>query len=278
MSLTTIEFSGTTGLLTDGTFYYLQIGAGPLVELSNNGAPVTVGAYGGWAPIAAQQTSTGYEVAWKLAGADQYGVWNVDSSGNFLSDAIGGNVSGTSATLESLETSFNTDLNGDGVIGVPPPPPPPSATVIESNGSMSLLTDGTDYLLEPNGGTAVKLSNGGSAIVVGQFGGWTAVAAAQTATGYEVALKQAGTGQYAIWNTDSTGAYVSTALASASGSSALLESFEASFNFDLNGDGTIGIPDSSLTLIEFVWNDKSADGRDKLFFQARQWAGGSILL
>ena len=53
---------------------------------------------------------------------------------------------------------------------------------------MSLLTDGTNYLLEPNGGAAVKLSNNGSPVVVGQFGGWIAIAAAQTATGYEVAL------------------------------------------------------------------------------------------
>ena len=35
--LTVIESSGTTTLLTDGTYYYLQIGDGPTVELSYNG-------------------------------------------------------------------------------------------------------------------------------------------------------------------------------------------------------------------------------------------------
>jgi hypothetical protein len=66
-------------------------------------------------PIGAEQTTTGYEVAWKMPG-DQYTVWNTDSSGNYISQtAI---VSGTSATLESLETSFHQDLNGDGVIGL----------------------------------------------------------------------------------------------------------------------------------------------------------------
>ena len=73
------------------------------------------------------------------------------ASGNFVSGPIG-NVSGASAALESIETSFNYDLNGDGTIGVPAP------TVIESNGSMSLMTDGVNYLLQPNGGTTVKLS------------------------------------------------------------------------------------------------------------------------
>ncbi len=53
-----------------------------------------------------------------MTGADQYTVWNTDSSGNFTSYAIG-TVSGSSSALESLETSFHQDLNGDGVIGVP---------------------------------------------------------------------------------------------------------------------------------------------------------------
>ena len=70
-----------------------------------------------WAPIGAEQTASGYEVAWKNAGADQYSVWNTDSNGNFLSNLIAP-VSGTSTALESLETSFHQDLNGDGVIGV----------------------------------------------------------------------------------------------------------------------------------------------------------------
>ena len=73
--------------------------------------------------IAAQETSTGYEVAWKLTRSNQYGVWDTDSSGNYVSDPLG-SVSGTSVALESIETNFNYDLNGDGVVGVPPPPPP----------------------------------------------------------------------------------------------------------------------------------------------------------
>jgi hypothetical protein len=78
-----------------------------------------VGEFGGWTPISAEQTASGYEVAWKVTGADAYTVWNTDSNGNFLSDTIG-IVSGSSAALKSLETSFHQNLNGDGVIGVPP--------------------------------------------------------------------------------------------------------------------------------------------------------------
>ena len=70
-------------------------------------------------PIGAEQTATGYEVAWKLTGADQYTVWNTDSNGNLVSDTLGV-VSGSSYALESLETSFQQDLNGDGTIGLAP--------------------------------------------------------------------------------------------------------------------------------------------------------------
>jgi hypothetical protein len=249
--VTVVESSGTTSLLTDGTNYFLQPAGGRAVPLSLSGAPVGAGAYGSWTPIAAQQTATGYEVAWENVGADQYGVWDTDSSGNYVSDPVG-SVSGTSATLESLETSFDYDLNGDGVIGVPPPPPP---RLIESSGTTSLLQSGNNYLLEPNGGTTVELSYGGSPAVVGEFGGWTPIAAQQTSTGYEVALELAGAtqsaNQYTIWNTDSSGNFLATVVSPVSGSNALLESYEPSFNDDLNGDGAIGFPaGSGPTVIE----------------------------
>ena len=115
-------------------------------------------------PIGAEQTASGYEVAWKVTGADQYQVWNTDNSGNFVSSAFDV-VSGTSAALQSFETSFQQDLNGDGSIGPPPPPP----TVIEGFGSTSLVEGGSNYFLDPNGGSAVELSYGGAPVVAGQF-------------------------------------------------------------------------------------------------------------
>ena len=113
-----------------------------------------------------EQTASGYEVAWKIAGADQYTVWNTDSSGNFISNIVGA-VSGTSTALESLETSFHQDLNGDGVIGVPAA----TGTVIEALGSTSLVEVGNNYYLESiSSGTGPELKYGGAAVVAGQFG------------------------------------------------------------------------------------------------------------
>ena len=210
--------------------------------------------FGGWTPIAAAQTTSGYEVAWSIPGADQYTIWYTDSSGNYLSSAFN-SASGSSTQLESFEASFNDDLNSDGTIGVPPPP---ARTVIESSGTMSLLTDGTNYFLQPNGGSAVELSYGGAPVFAGefaQFGYDAPIAAAQTASGYEVAWSIPGADQYQIWTTDSSGNEVSIPFA---GSGAQVESYEASFNDDLNGDGTIGINASPPP--QFVYEGTDANG------------------
>ena len=115
---TVIEALGSTSLVQVGSNYYLDsISSGTGPELKYAGVAVVAGQSGAWMPIGVEQTASGYEVAWKVTGADQYAVWTTDSSGNYVSStAI---VSGASATLESLEPSFHQDLNGDGVIGIP---------------------------------------------------------------------------------------------------------------------------------------------------------------
>ena len=123
---------------------------------------------------------------------------------------------------------------------------------------MSLLTDGTNYFLQPNSGSAVKLSYGGSPVFAGEFaqyGAWTPIAAAQTASGYEVAWSIPGADQYQIWLTDSSGNEVSIPFA---GSGAQVASYETSFNHDLNGDGTIGVPPPSPP--QFVYEGTDANG------------------
>ena len=260
---TVIEAFGSTSLLAEGNNYFLQPNGGSAVELSFGGAPVVAGQFdqngGNWVPIGAEQTANGYEVAWKVTGADQFTVWYTDSSGNYLSSAFN-SASGTSATLESFEPSFQQDLNGDGTIGAPASSPP---TVIEAFGSTSLLAEGSNYFLQPNGGSAVELSFGGAPVVAGQFdqngGNWVPIGAEQTANGYEVAWKVTGADQFTVWNTDSSGNYLSSAFNSASGTSATLESFEPSFQQDLNGDGTIGVPGATSSP-QFVYEGVDSNG------------------
>ena len=82
-----IEAVGSTSLVEVGNNFFLDsISSGTGPELKYGGAAVVAGQFGGWTPIGAEQTATGYEVAWKVAGADQYTIWTTDSNGNYISN------------------------------------------------------------------------------------------------------------------------------------------------------------------------------------------------
>ena len=254
---TVIESFGSTSLTEVGTNFYLYDSGGTGPSLKYQGADYVAGQFGQVAPIGAEQTASGYEVAWKVPGVDQYSVWVTDNNGNYLSNTLT-SVSETSAALQSIETSFHQDLNGDGTIGPPAPPPPPAQTVIEGFGSTSLVQNGSNYLLDPGGGSTVALSYAGAPVVAGQFGAWAPIGAEQTASGYEVAFKVTGADQYTVWDTDKSGNYVSNAFDVVSGASTALQSIETSFQQDLNGNGVIGLPDDSSP--HFVYQGVDGDG------------------
>ena len=235
---TIIQTDGSTSLVQAGNIYELNpVGGGTGPTLKYNGAAITVGQEVGWSPIGAIQTSTGYDVAWKNQASGLFTVWTTDSNGNYISNSV--NVPGNSSTLENFETLFNQDLNGDGVIGTPPPPPP---TIIQTDGSTSLVQAGNIYELNPvGGGTGPTLKYNGAAITVGQEVGWTPIGAIQTSTGYDVAWKNQASGLFTVWTTDSNGNYISNSV-NVPGNSSTLENFETLFNQDLNGDGVIGTP------------------------------------
>src|SRR5262249_55805402 len=223
---TTIEQAGSTavgkGVETDAR----GDASGPAIKFGSGA--VTGGAVGTWAPVAAEAIDGGYEVAWK-SGADQYSVWRTDSDGNMLSNPTGV-VSGESYALQSMEPSFQQDLNGDGMIG-------PLKTLIESSGSTALVQLADTYVLGGAPGPQIKFN--GALVTTGQFGDWAPIAAEAIDGGYEVALKS-GAARYSVEQTDRDGNMLSNPTGVVSGSSSALQIFEPSFHQDLNGDGTIG--------------------------------------
>ncbi|MGL4289615.1 MAG: M10 family metallopeptidase C-terminal domain-containing protein [Phreatobacter sp.] len=259
---TVIEAYGSTSLTAvSNNFFLYSGGSGPSLKYA--GTAVVAGQFGGWTPIGAEQTASGYDVAWKMTGVDQYTVWSTDSSGNYVSSLVG-TVSGASPALKALEPVFHQDLNGDGVIGIP-------ATVIEAFGSTSLTAVGNNFFLY-SGGSGPSLKYGGTAVVAGQFGGWTPIGAEQTASGYDVAWKMNGVDQYTVWSTDSSGNYVSNLVGAVSGASPALEAFEPVFHQDLNGDGVIGLP---ATVIE-AFGSTSLTAVGNNFFLYTGGAGPSL--
>jgi serralysin len=271
-----IEAFGSTSLTKIGSTYFLyNAGSGP--ELKFDGAPVTDGMWAGWAPIGAEQTAAGYNVAWKNAGTGQYNAWSADSSGNYITNTLSF-VSASSTALQSIEATFQQDLNGDGRIGVP-------TVVIESAGSTSLTKIGSTYFLY-NAGAGPELKFGGAPVTDGKWAGWAPIGAERTAAGYNVAWKNAGTGQYNVWSTDSSGNYITNTLSLVSASSTALQSIEGTFQQDLNGDGRIGVPtvviesagSTSLTKIGSTYFLHNAGSGPELKFDGApvtdgMWAG-----
>ena len=178
---TDVSSDGSTSLTEVGNRYYLYNSNGSGPALKYGGADVVAGEFSGWVPIGAVQTASGYEVAWEIPGANEYTVWNTDSNGNYTSNVIGV-VSGTSYALESIETTFDQDLNGDGTIGL-------TETVIQTNGSTSLTEVANEYFLYNGSGVGPALKYGGADVVAGEFSGWVPIGAVQTASGYEIAWK-----------------------------------------------------------------------------------------
>lgn len=198
------------------------------------GATIAEGQFGVWMPIGAAQSDGGYQVAWKFGGADQYTIWDTDSTGNYIpTHKI---TSGNAAAFQSAETTFGQDLNGDGTIGI-------KTTVIESAGVGTLSQVADTYLV--NGQT---LKYFGATITEGQFGAWTPIGAALSADGSQVAWQFGSANQYTIWDVDAAGNYVPGHTIT-SGTTAAFEAAELTFSQDLNGDGTIGI---KTTVIEAV--------------------------
>ncbi|MGV7215573.1 Ig-like domain-containing protein [Bradyrhizobium sp. UFLA05-112] len=252
---TVIEAAGATTITKVGSNFYLST-AGSSVLLKNGGTAVVAGQLGPWAPVGAEASSSnGYLVAWKIAATGQFTIWNTDSNGNFVSNYLN-KVSGTDPTLESSETLFHQDLNGDGVIGVPSTATAQASTTttiagttIEASGSTSLVAVGKNFsLVSMAAGTGPTLKSGGVAVVSGQFSVWTPVAVEQTSSGYDVAWKIPATGEFSVWTTDRNGNYLSNLLNKVSPTDPSLKAIETAFYQDLNGDGVINTPSTVLEI------------------------------
>ena len=257
--ITAIETSGQTRLYDVADAYFMYPASGAPVALKVGGAMLAEGQLGAWQPIGAEQVGGGYQVAWKLA--DNVWIWNVDSGGNYVSNIAYGN--GSQWALQSAETTFRQDLNGDHAVG-------PLTTAIEGSGQTRLYDVADAYFMYPASGAPVALKVGGAMLAEGQLGAWQPIAAEQVGGGYQVAWKLAD--NIWIWNVDSGGNYVSN-IAYGSGSQWAMQSAETTFRQDLNGDGAVG---PMTTAIEGSGQTRLYDMADAYFLYPS--SGASVAL
>ena len=218
--------------------FYLRDGTGNGPSLKYAGADVVAGQFGTWTPLGVEKVGSGYQVIWKNGSADQYIVWNVDSSGNCINFGTGV-VSGSEYAFQSLETGFQQDFNADGTTGL-------KTTTIETAGATDLVQVANEFYLHDGAGNGPSLKYAGADVVAGQFGAWTPLGAEKVGSGYQVAGKNGDADQYIVWNVDSNGNATSYATGVMSGSEYAFQSLETTFQQDFNSDGTTGLKTTPL--------------------------------
>ncbi|MDI4231375.1 Ig-like domain-containing protein [Bradyrhizobium sp. Arg237L] len=136
--------SGLTGLVQVDNHYFLGA-TGP--ELKYSGAAVTAGQFDDWIPISSVKLDGGgYDVAWKDS-SGQFTFWTTDSQGNFkFYPTHGVALAANSTTVQSYETIFHQDLNGDHTIGVPGTTPTTPTTPASAVNFSSLTTSSSNVV------------------------------------------------------------------------------------------------------------------------------------
>src|SRR5947208_6909553 len=109
-------------------------------------------------------------------------------------------------------------------------------------------------------------------MVAGQIGGWAPIGAEAVTGGYKVAWKMGGADQYTVWTASSTGAYQSNTPV-VSGADPTLKALETTFQQDLNGDGTLGVPPPPPPRLEehTAEPDPPDVGLCRFLFQNKGW-------
>ena len=210
-----LEAFGSTRLDQVANEFFLHDGAGNGPSLKYGGADVVAGQFGAWTPIGAEKAGGGYQVAWKNGTADQYIVWNTDSNGNYASNATGV-VSGADYALQSLETTFQQDLNGDGTTGL-------KTTPIETSGATRLDQVANEFFLHDSGGIGPSLKYQGTSSPPASSGPGRRSAWRRSAAATRWPGRTARADQYIVWNTDSNGNYTGNATGVVSGADYALQ-------------------------------------------------------
>ena len=221
-----IEAIGSTSLTRVADSYFMNYGGPSPVQLFYGSAYAAAGQFGAWKPVAAEQAGGTYQVAWQNGTADQYLAWTVGGAGNYMAQTAV--VAGSTWYLQTYENTVHQDLNHDGTIGA-------VTSMVEVSGATSLAKVADSYFMNYGGPSAVQVNYGGAYVGANQFSGWAAVGAEQTISGYRVVWQNGG--NYTVWNTDFAGNYRSQSAVIA-GNGAAFAALEASFQQDINHDGS----------------------------------------
>ena len=188
----------------------------------------------GWRPIAAENVGGTNTIVWRNTSGSLH-FWRLSSTWQHLS-SDGMHAPGSAGYL-AAETSFATDFNGDGDVGV--------RTALDSRGLVTLSHDGLGTL-RANG---VQVISGGGSVNYNTYvgWGWTAIAA-ENVGGTNTIVWRNTAGSLHFWRLSSSWQQLSADGLHAPGTAGYY-SAETSFATDFNSDTFVGVPD---TVIENV--------------------------
>ncbi|NBU77099.1 MAG: hypothetical protein EBS30_18110, partial [Planctomycetes bacterium] len=240
-----VETTGSISLIGSGsnsTYSAKSNAAGAAAAaIKKDGVAIYKGIYGNdWTVLAAETVAGVNQVLWKNTSANRLHVWSLDSNWNWTAST--GWDEPSSAEGQQLEVSFQQDLNGDGVIAAP-------TTALETAGSTQLLQgSGKRYSVQGTtpGAAAVAIKKDGAQIYAGIYGADWQVLAAETVGGVnQVLWKNTSANRLHVWSLDVNWTWTSSAGWDETTSSRGIE-LETQFGIDLNGDGKVSQPSSSV--------------------------------
>ena len=194
-----LQINTTTHITQVGNNYFLYNVNGTGPELKYGGAAVTVGEFGGWTPIGAVQVRAA-TMTWPGRTPAPVSTRCGAPTATATTCQAYGMVSGTSAALESLETTSARTSTATARSGV-------KKVVIHTNGSTALVEVANNFD-HSNSSQDPQLKYGGSAVTVGRVWRLGADRRGPDVNRLRGCLDTRRI-QYSVWTTDSNGNYVS---------------------------------------------------------------------
>ena len=211
--------AGPTNLLDiSGNQHHIDDGhGGESVILKKDNVIIGPNSNAGWSATQVEKNGGHHEVLWSHS--TNYDVWQVDTSGNF--------VSSIKTKLWEDEVKFGIDLNGDGDTGLVTVPTIGSVHLKHGDNTYN---GAPQYYIVDGIKAPIGLTNGGQKGPT-SYTGWSATQVEKNGGYYEVLWTNPTGNKYDVWKVNSEGNFVSNIKAK-------LWEDEVKFNVDLNGDGS----------------------------------------
>ena len=217
----------------DGVSDYTLFDSGTAIDLTNkSGKKYSDASSSSWDAVKSIKTDSGFQVLLDGAASkeNQFYVWTTNSSGVITKGS--GWKTGDQMMQMGYEDTFNMDLNGDQVTGLP---------LIDSD-SNGFVDDAPNYKLFDSG-TAIDLTHrSGKKYSDATSSKWDAVKAVASESGFQVLLdgEASKENQFYVWTTDSSGV-VKRGSGWKTGDQMMELGYEDIFGLDMNDNSSIGI-------------------------------------